>query len=1168
MSQNRWQIAFFFAAVALFGAALFGSCSRSVSLPDDVQAAMQRLPDKVDYTYQVKPLLSDRCFACHGPDKNKQQAGLRLDIKESAYDHESEESGRNAIVPGNPASSELVHRILATDPKVMMPTPESHLSLTAEEKAILIKWVEQGAEYKPHWSFVAPQKAPLPEVKNKTWVRNDIDRFVLKTLEDKGLQPAPEADKTTILRRVSLDLTGLPPTPAEVDAFLADTRPNAYENVVDRLLASPHYGERMAVEWLDIARYADTHGYQDDGLRTIWPYRDWVISAFNKNLPYDKFITWQLAGDMLPSAARPDAAREILTATAFNRNHQQSQEGGIIDEEYRIEYVADRANTFGKAFLGLTTECARCHDHKYDPISQKDYYSLFAFFNNNNERGEIPYNGEAAPTMTLTTPDVDAKLKAIREKLTPLAQQLNPDQAVYQPGFSRWLSSTSNVRSAEAGQIGQYSFDEKDRVNLVAYAKEKDAERSLKEVEEKKKKAAEARANVGKKAVKSPEAPKKEEKKPFRKKTRDELLKDPRNAFENSVNDTIPAHLGGDVEKLPYRVKGRFGAARFLPGDSYLELPRNVANFDRHEPFTLSAWLNVRRADVTGFLLGRADGPFNGQRGYEWRLTPDGRLKVTLSHVWPDNAIDLESTVKMPVKTWYNMAMTYDGSGRAEGVRLFLNGTPLPVQVLTNNLKHSMTKGKDGTSWGGVQPFLIGRTSDQYTKGYAIDELRIYNRALTELEIPTLAGQPDRLQLALRTPANQRTAEQVAGLRRFYVTVHDPLYQNALREATALRLEETMLYNNSDQLMVMSERKFSRKSFILKRGAYDVPGDEVSPATPAQLMAFPKDYPKNRLGLAKWLLHPDNSLFSRVAVNRFWQTYFGRGLVGSVDDFGNQGELPSHPQLLDYLAVTFRESVGPASASRSPGWNVKSLQKMIVLSATYRQSSNASEKLRELDPDNRLLARGPSYRISAEQIRDNALKASGLLAEKIGGPSVLPYQPAGIWEALATRNAVSYVQDQGDSLYRRSMYTFWKRSSPPPMMLNFDASERHFCIVKRQKTSTPLQALVTLNDPQFVEAARVLAERMLKEGGSSPDARIVFAYKALTSRPPRPQELALLKQLYADELADFRRQPKRVEALLNVGEFPRDKTLRADELATSTVVASTIMNFDEFVIKR
>ena len=1159
MTLNRWRIALYFAAVTAFGAALFGSCSRSVSLPDDVQAAMLRLPEKVDYTYQVKPLLSDRCFACHGPDKNKQQAGLRLDIKENAYDHESEESGMSAIVPGNPASSELVRRILATDPKVMMPTPESHLSLTAEEKAILVRWIEQGAEYKPHWSFVVPQKAQLPEVKKKSWVRNDIDRFVLKKLEDQGLQPAPEADKTTLLRRVSLDLTGLPPTPAEVDAFVADTGPNAYENVVNRLLASPHYGERMAVEWLDIARYADTHGYQDDGLRTIWPYRDWVISAFNKNLPHDKFITWQLAGDMLPNPTR-----EMRMATAFNRNHQQSQEGGIIDEEYRAEYVADRANTFGKAFLGLTTECARCHDHKYDPISQKDYYSLFAFFNNNNERGNIPYNGEAAPTITLTTPDVDAKLKLIREKLTPLTQKLNPDQAAYQPGFARWVSSTPTIHAAEAGLIAHYSFDEHNRVNLVKYAKAKDAERKVKEAEEKKKKAVEEKANAGKKASKKPEEPKKEAKKPDQKKTKEELLKDPRNAFLNEVNDTIPARLGGEVEKLPYRVKGHFGAGRFLPGDSYIELPRNVGLFERNEPFTLSAWLNVRRADVTGFLLGRADGPFNGQRGYEWRLTPDGRLKVTFSHVWPDNAIDIESTVKMPVREWYNLAMTYDGSSQAGGVRLFLNGKALPVQVVTNNLNHSMTKGKGETSWGNAQPFLIGRTSDQYTKDFAIDELRIYNRSLTELEIPTLAGQSDRLQLALQTPAGQRTAGQVAGLRRYYVSVHDSTYQTALREATKLRLEETNLYTNSDQLMVMKERKFPRKSFILKRGAYDVHGDEVSPATPGQLLEFPKEYPKNRLGLARWLLHPDNSLFSRVAVNRFWQTYFGRGLVGSVDDFGNQGELPSHPQLLDYLAVTFREP----GANRSPGWNVKALQKLIVLSATYRQSSNASEKLREADPDNRLLARGPSYRISAEQIRDNALMASGLLTKTIGGPSVLPYQPAGIWEALATRNAVSYVQDQGDSLYRRSMYTFWKRSSPPPMMLNFDASERHFCIVKRQKTSTPLQALVTLNDPQFVEAARVLAERMLREGGSSPDSRIAFAYKALTSRSPRPQELALLKQLYTDELAEFRRQPNRIDALLNVGEHPRDKTLKPDELATNTVVASTIMNFDEFVIKR
>ncbi|WP_345246874.1 DUF1553 domain-containing protein, partial [Nibrella saemangeumensis] len=1022
----------------------------------------------------------------------------------------------------------------------------------------------------------APTKVALPAVKNKRWVRNAIDHFVLKKLEEKGLTPAAEADKATLLRRVSLDLTGLPPTPAEVDAFLADNSPNAYEKVVDRLLASPHYGERQATEWLDVARYADTHGYQDDGLRTMWPYRDWVIRAYNQNLPYDKFITWQLAGDMLPSPTK-----DMMLATAFNRNHQQSQEGGIVDEEYRVEYVADRTNTFGKAMLGLTVECARCHDHKYDPISQKDYFSLYAFFNSNNDRGQIPYNGEAAPTITLTTPEVDAQLKFIREKITPLQQQLNPNRPEYHQRFAQWLTQAERnpVSSLNTGLIAHYTFDEEDRGDIKAYLKAEEEKRKL---EQEKRKREEARRKPGEK--------KPEEKKVAKRKTKEELFKDPRNAFWNSVNDTIPARLGGDPDKFPYTVPGRFGKARYLPGDSYITLPGDFAVFEQNQPFTLSSWFNLSKPNIEGTLMGRTTGPMDGNRGYQLDLLPDGRLKLTLSHVWPDNTLDIETIDKVPVRQWFNVAMTYNGLGRTSGLHLYMNGKPMRVQVITDNLKHSMIYGKDRTHWA-QHSFYVGRMHDYYTKDYAVDELRIYNRCLTPLEIPQLAGQPDALTTALYTPATKRTPAQRTGLYNYYVTNHDAGYQSAFAKAMKLRNEELMLYTNSDQVMVMKERKFPRKTFLLKRGAYDAPGDEVAPATPAQLMAFPKDLPKNRLGLAKWLLHPENSLFSRVMVNRVWQQYFGQGLVKSSDDFGNQGALPSHLELLDYLAVHFRES----------GWNYKAFHKMIVLSATYRQSSAVSPQAREKDLDNTLLSRGPSYRMSAEQVRDNALAASGLLNRRVGGPSVHPYQPDGIWEALATRNTTKYVQNHGDSLYRRSMYTIWKRSSPPPMMLNFDASERHFCIVNRQKTSTPLQALVTLNDPQFVEAARVLAQTLptalsrnrpdnatlasanqgkipvlfaangqtRSESAEQTVANTInYLFKAIISRPARPKEVALMTQLYNDELADFRKNPKRAQELLTVGEYPVDKRMPAADLAAWTVVASTIMNFDEAIIKR
>ena len=1128
----------------LFGASVWlTACHSSIEKPAEIVAAEINLPTKVDYNLHVKPILSDRCFACHGPDKAKQQAGLRLDTPEGAYEALAK-SGHTAVVPGNLAQSELVNRILSSDPDEMMPTPKSNLTLSAEEKATLIRWVKQGAEYKEHWSLITPTMPTVPTVKEEKWVRNDIDRFVLARQEAKGLFHAPEADKATLLRRVSLDLTGLPPTPAEVDAFLADKSPDAYEKVVNRLLNSPHYGERQAVEWLDVARYADTDGYQDDGLRTIWPYRDWVIRAFNRNLSFDRFITWQLAGDLLPNLNASTDKKEKLIATAFNRNHQQSQEGGIVDEEYRTEYVADRTNTFGKAMLGLTVECARCHDHKYDPISQKDYYSLFAFFNSNNERGQIPYNGEAAPTITLTKPETDAKLKFIREQLTPLEQQLSLNRPGYQKRFTQWLAKNPTINTLDSGLLAHYTFDEADRTNISAYVKAQNEKRKLEEAQKAK--------------IKQPE--KKEPPKP---KTKEELWKDPRNAFANSVNDTIPARLGGDPDKVPYQVPGRFGMARYLAGDSFIELPGNFGAFEQNKPFTISSWFNMAKPGMALTLLGRTTGPMDGQRGYQLDLLADGRLKLTLNHVWPANAIDVETIDKVPVHQWFQVAFAYDGTGQAKGLAVYLNGKPARTKIIADHLIHSMVYGRNKSHWA-QHPFYVGRMHDDFFKDFAVDELRIYDRCLTQLELPALAGRPDALTQALKTPAASRTPAQKSGLYAYYVKTHDPDYQRNYAKAMKLRGEQITLYTNSDQVMIMEERSEPRVTHLLNRGAYDAPGEVVKPAGLHSLKPIPEGTPKNRLGLAEWLLSPENPLFARVMVNRMWQQYFGQGLAKNSDDFGNQGALPTHPELLDYLALTFRGKGDPND--RQMSWNTKAMHKLIVMSATYRQASSVSENGREADPENLLLTRGPSYRMSAEQVRDNALAASGLLTQRIGGPSVLPYQPAGIWEALATRNTVKYEQDHGDSLYRRSMYTIWKRSSPAPMMLNFDASERHTCIVKRQKTSTPLQALVTLNDPQFVEAARVLAQRTMPDG--APEKGIMKIFKSVVSRPARPEELALMQQLYAEELADFNQNPKRAQELLAVGEYPVDKRRNPAKLAAMTVVSSTIMNFDEAIIKR
>lgn len=1088
MMLNSW---FKYSLLVAAGGFFLMSCDEKVDLPDDVAAEMNTLVAPVDYTYDVKPILSDRCFACHGPDANHQKADLRLDMAEVAYKKEAE-SGLRAIKPGKPGKSELVHRILSADPDIVMPTPESHLSLTAREKAILIRWVEEGAEYKPHWAFTKVESPAVPKVKNEAWVKNDIDRFILKKLEDKRIKPSAEASKTTLLRRVSLDLTGLPPTPEEVKAFLNDASPNAYEKAVDRLLASPHYGEHMAVPWLDAARYADTHGYQDDGLRTAWPFRDWVINSFNKNQPYDQFVTWQLAGDMLPNPTR-----DMMVATAFNRMHQQSQEGGIIPEEYRSAYVSDRVDTFGKTFLGLTVECARCHDHKYDPISHKDYYSLYAFFNNNDENGQIPYNGEASPAITLPTPEADARLKYIHNNLAKERSVMTANASVYERGFRQWLATARTTPEKallpdKADLLGHFTFDEP----------------------------------TGKE-------------------------------FANLADPKHKANAEGDdsLSNVASR-NGRIGKARYIFGENAVGFGDKFAFFERNQPFSISIWLNLHDPAVSGSLVHKSNGVMNGYRGWNVFREKDGRIRVTISHVWPENAIEIQTIEKFPMNKWTQLGFTYDGLSKAAGLKLFVNGQQAKVTVHNDHLTESILYGKNKTNWY-VDRLSIGRLSDQRTKNFEVDEFRIYTRAVSPLEMQGLYTLKNELLLALKTPEAQLKPAQLASLRDYYLTNIDAGFKKEMAASRALIGEETEIMDKQIDVMVMKERKFPRKTFILNRGAYDAPGKPVTTDTPDAFFKMPKEYPKNRLGLAKWLLDKDHPLFTRVAVNRFWMMYFGKGIVISSDDYGNQGELPTHPELLDYLAARFRES----------GWNVKAMQKLIVTSATYRQSSKIERNAQDLDPDNRLYARGPSYRMSAEQIRDNALASSGLLTRRVGGKSGYPYQPAGLWEALATRNEVTYRQQHGDSLYRRSLYTIWKRSSPPPMMLNFDAAERHFCITKRQKTSTPLQALVVMNDPQFVEASRVLAQHMLKNGKSI-DEQIDYAFTALTSRLPDPKEKTVLKELYDEELKDFSHNPKRMKSILAVGEYPLDKTLNPAQLAAGTIVASTVMNFDEFLIKR
>ncbi len=1094
------------------------ACSGSVDIPDEVAAAAARLPETVDFNLHIKPILSDRCFKCHGPDKSKIEAGLQLASFEGAT--KTLEEGQRAIVPGSIAKSELVRRILSHDPKRMMPTPASNLTLSDEEKALLIRWIEQGAEYKEHWSLAAIEKPEVPRVGNSflarwglwkdeetRWVKNEIDPFTLVKMKRLGLNPAPEAPKTTLLRRVSMDLTGLPPSPAETAAFLTDNSENAYEKAVDRLLKSPHFGEQQAVSWLDLARYADSNGYQDDGLRNAWPYRDWVIGAFNENLPFDQFVQQQLAGDLMPKPTR-----KMLVATAFNRQHPQTQEGGVIPEEYRTEYVADRVNTFGKAFLGLTMECARCHDHKYDPILAKDYYSLFAFFNQNKESGVVPYRGEPSPTVLLPSTPTEQSLRVLRAKINRLLPRLQPEH--YRQPFENWLTQPAAPPTLDQGLLVHLPLDG----------------------------AA------------------------------------PDSTYPNRADKKLVAKIAGDLEHKPLLTTGKMGNALHFRGDCGLEVfipgfdktgeklnTTNVArfgkglNFESNQSFSVSVWVNPLVKGNDGDLFQRSGGDADGWRGYAVHLNPDQTLSVVFSYTWPANCIEYRTKEKLTLNAWQHLTLTYDGSSKASGVRLYLNGAPTHAKILTDNLTKSLLHDGNVARYFFVTPFELGTGYREKTiADVRMDELRIYNRQLSGLEIQSLTSNQDRVAAVRRLPVSTRSFQQKTQLLEHYALTTDTSYAALKRQYTDLRGQEVALLTAVPEVMAMQELPAdqSRKTYLLNRGVYDAHGQEVRAETPIRLGKLPAGYPRNRLGLARWLLDGRNPLFARVMVNRFWQQYFGNGLVKTQEDFGNQGELPSHPELLDWLAVQFRQD----------GWDTKRFIRRLVLSATYRQSSTAPKEDLEKDPDNRWLARGPSYRFAAEQVRDNALAASGLLARKIGGPSVYPYQPAGIWEAMA-RNVSRYRQHHGDSLYRRSMYTIWKRSSPPPMMLNFDSPDRSLCTVRRQKTATPLQALVTLNDPQFVEAARVLAERTMKKQ-SRLDGRIALFFQSALSRPPRRAELRLMQQLYAIEYQGFVKNPARAEALLGTGEFPRDNTLDPAQVAAFTVVANTVLNSDEAITKR
>lgn len=1018
-------------------------------------------PEKVDYNFQIRPILADRCFACHGPDARQRKADLRLDTAEGVR-------AAGVLVPGKPEESELVRRITATD-KTRMPPKKSNLSLSAKEIELIRRWVAEGAEYKPHWAFLPlPERVPVPNVSDPAWPAGPLDRFVLARLDREGLKPSPAASREDWIRRVTFDLTGLPPEPADVDAFLADNSPDAFEKVVDRLLASPHFGERLAQDWLDVARYADSFGYQADGDTFVWPWRDWVVRAFNGNLPFDRFVTWQLAGDLLD---RP--TRDQRLATAFCRLNRMTNEGGSIAEEFRNEYVSDRVHTFGTAFLGLTFECTRCHDHKYDPLTMKDYYGLGAFFNTIDEWGT--YNNShfrPTPTLMLPTPDQDRALAAARDEVERRAAHLRQIEQAREPAFRAWLAR-ADLKPDVPGLVGHYPLD--------------------------------GLAN-----------------------NRLDNLADPKNP-----GSTSPANSA---------VAGKLGKALRFTGDDAANFPNVAGSLDRMQPFTVSFWLQTPEVMKQGIVFHRQSGTDTGFNGTELSFD-DGRLLFALARFWPGNAIAVRTRAGVPAKQWTHVAVTYDASGRAAGMRIYLDGRPADLEIVRDHLTKNTEPGGSGLTFG-------ERFRSPGLKGGVVDELRVFNRSLS----PVAVGQVyDGKALA---EAIGRKDE--AALRPYYFGAVD---QEVGRAREALRQARERLFGLETgvfDIMTMEEMRQPRQAYVLARGAYDAPKNRpVGRQTPASMPPFPTDAPLNRLGLARWLTQPNHPLTARVAVNRLWQLFFGRGIVATAENFGTQGVLPTHPELLDWLAREFVSS----------GWDVKRLCKEIVLSATYRQRSAAPPALRERDPDNLLLARGPSRRLSAEMLRDSVLAAGGLLVDRLGGPPAKPYQPPGLWKEQNTF-LPPYVPDTGEGLYRRSLYTFWRRTSPPPNMLAFDAPSREVCVARRQPTTTPLQPLVLLNDPQFVEAARGLGERMVREGGGSIGERIVYGFRRGATRRPTEGEKALLVRLYETQREMFRKDPEAARKYLHVGGRPPAAGLDPVEVAAASIVANAVLNLDAAVMTR
>jgi len=1012
--------------------------------------------DQVRYNRDVRPVLSARCFQCHGPDDSRREAELRLD----------EEVGIITAFSGGLDGSEGWRRMISQDDADRMPPPDAHADLKPAELETVRQWVEQGAAWEGHWAFLPPARPPVPEVKNPDGVRNPIDAFNLARLEREGLTPGAEADRERLLRRVYLDLIGLPPGVEEIGAFLADDSQQAYERVVDRLLASEHFGERMTLMWMDAARYGDSSVFHADGPRDMWSWRDWVIRAYNDNKPFDEFTVEQLAGDLLP-----DATPDQKIATGFNRNNATTDEGGAIAEEFRVEYAVDRVKTTSMVWLGLSMECAQCHNHKYDPITMDDYYRFFAYFNQASDPGMQSRNGNQSPTVDVFDATQQARAASLREQLPPLEQQLAARAGEAKETFQDWLTKASEQADGQAlmpaGAVLHLPLDE-------------------------------------------------------------------------SPADAVQPDRATSVQGQAKWEEGRFGKAFRCDRANFIDAGQ-VADFERTDAFSYGCWVRPEGAASGAPLARMNDG--GGYRGFDLHCS-GGNVAVHIINAWPTNAIKVTTKEKLKPDTWQHVFMTYDGSSKAAGIHIYFDGKEQPWDVNEDRLSDTIRT---------EVPLYIGRRNPGSPFAGWIDEVRVYDRQLSAAEVAALAGSdPIRPLLALKP--EERSDEQMRLLREHYLVNHDQPYSRLTGQIRELKAKIAEAEKPISTVMVMQDVPQMRATYVLNRGNYASPltDRQVQPGVPGVLPRLLEGAPSNRLGMARWLVQPDHPLTARVTVNRYWYLLFGTGIVKTLEDFGAQGEWPSHPDLLDWLAVDFVES----------GWDVKRMIKQMVMSSTYRQSSRVTPELLQRDPENRLLARGPRFRLQGEFVRDNALAASGLLVRTIGGPGVKPYQPPGLWNEVSLSGNVRFVQDHGDALYRRSMYTYWKRSAPAPALTIFDAPTREKCTLRRSRTNTPLQALVTLNDVQFVEAARALAQRVLREGGQRTEDQIVLAYRLATGTRPASAALDLLLQAYRDELQVFQADAERATKLLAVGESKRDEALDAAEHAAMTVVTSMILNLD------